>query len=182
MQSPEPIEMTASSQLIAKIESAEIATIKQMAYWSGLHENTVRDYRDGRIKHFGAESRFWNGVLAGLVARAGHTGELPPIAFEIAGLALHNIPIAIVNLFNLDQVSERTVGGMCRTVGTLCRNIGDVAESVGIIYDDGSVDRRDDPTISELTTKIDMTVARLLRLKARISIDRQSAAQGGPHS
>ncbi len=176
----EPIEMTYASQLLAKIEAADIATIKQLAYWSGLHENTIRDYRDGRIKHFGSESRFWNAVLVGMNERTG--GRPHPIVYEIVGLFLHSVPMTIVTSPVGEVLDGHSVGGACKRLGALARDVAAVAESIGEIYEDGRVDGADDPSIAEFVAKADQLIARVFGLKALIVKERSVAGSGGKAS
>jgi len=169
-------EMSHSSQLIGEIDAAGVASIKQMAFWSGLHENTVRDYRDGRIKHFGSEMRFWNGVLVGMSAE--HAPGFPGICFRVPGLLLKGTRMAVTSA-DLYVETKAPIHKMLRNFAPVHRDLAGAMESAADIFEDGHVDHFDDPTIAELNQKIDSGVARLMAIKAGIANERAKACARG---
>lgn len=173
----EPLEMTHSSQLIGELDASGLASLKQLAFWSGLHENTVRDYRDGRIKHFGSEMRFWNGVLQGLLSQ--HAPDIPGIAFRIIGLLIKGTRLAAVSAPSCGEPMPAGVDAMLKRFAPMLRDVANCMESAAEIYGDGHVDRADDPTIAELNQKVDILIHRLWAIKARVAQDRAAAAQKG---
>lgn len=169
MDEQEPIEMTHSAQLINELDASGLASLKQLAFWSGLHENTVRDYRDGRIRHFGSELRFWNGVICGLLQT--YAPAVPPICFRVVGLLLKGTGLHVSHCARPDEIAG-PLPVLLRQFAPLTRNLADTMEAAAQILEDGRVTASDDPNIAELESKADMLIARLLGIKHRIAAER----------
>lgn len=168
-------EMSHASQIISEIEASGLATLKQLAFWSGLHENTVRDYRDARIRHFGAESRFWNGVLVGLCRE--HNPAIPAVAFRIVGMLLKGSPLAAVGVMSPSLDDDRPLPNMMRQFSAIARDLADAADAAGNLYDAGEVDAARSASIAELESKIDRVISGAWRIKHRLGQAKHSGAQ-----
>lgn len=165
----EPIEMNYAAQLINQLDASGLATLKELAYWSGLHENTVRDYESGRIRHFGSESRFWNGVLIGLCRK--YAPSVPPIAYQIVSTFIKGTPMCIASAVAWSE-TESPLPTVFRQFGAIARALGDAADSAADIYRDGKVTQSDDPNIAALETQCDQIIARAWQVKSRIARER----------
>lgn len=166
----EEIEMTHASQLINELDASGAASIKEMAFWSGLHENTVRDYRDARIRHFGSETRFWNGVLQGLATKFQSGSH--PITFRILGMLLKGTPYSAITVPTTLTESDRPMPGFLSQFAGMNRDLADAADAVAQIYEDGRVDVRDSADIAELETKCDRMIQTAWQIKHRIGRDK----------
>ena len=160
------IEMTHASQLINELDASNAASIKELAFWSGLHENTVRDYRDGRIRHFGSESRFWNGVLQGLCQKFNNCP--PPVAFRVVGMLLKGTPLSAVCVPSSAQENDKPMASLFRQFAGMNRDLDDAAAAAAQIYEDGRVDARDSADIAELESKCDRIIMTAWQIKHRI--------------
>jgi len=163
----EPHEMSHSSQLIAELDAAGVAPLKQLGFWAGLHENTIRDYRDGRIKHFGTEMRFWNAVLVGLTAG----GAVHPFAFRITGMLLKGTPLAATSVKSF-QLRDENIAATLRRFAPMTRDLADAMDHAAAIYADGRVTAADDPNICELETKLDQLINQAWQIKHAIGRER----------
>lgn len=166
-------EMSQASQIISELDASNLATLKQIAMWSGLHENTVRDYRDGRIRHFGTETRFWNGVLNGLV-REYHPAT-PPVCFRIVALMLRNTPFALTSVGVYGE-TQTPLPVILKGFIAIAKDVSEAAESVMAILDDGKVTRADDPNIDQLNEKLDRAMSWAMQIKHSIGKAREGAA------
>lgn len=168
-------EMSYASQLLLEIEASGLATMKELAFWSGLHENTVRDYRESRIRHFGRETRFWNGVLLGLCAK--HSPAVPAICFRIVGMLLKGTPLAVVQLAGGAQAINAVpnLPGIIRLFLASQDDLVAAMQSSVNILEDGRVDVRDSADIAELESKIDTAIGRLWGIKYAIGKEREKA-------
>lgn len=165
-------EMSFAAQLITELEHSGLCEIKQLAFWSGLHENTVRDYRDGRIKHFGRETRFWNSVLVGLCAH--HAPAIPAVAFRIAAMLLKGTPLSAVTI----QGWKQSVAPLSTVLSNFIPAQEDLIaamKSAVQILEDNRVDVSDSPDIAELNNKIDQAISRLWQIKHVIAKEREKA-------
>lgn len=168
-------EMSYASQLLLEIEASGLATMKDLAFWSGLHENTVRDYRESRIRHFGRESRFWNGVLLGLCQK--HAPAIPAVCFRIAGIFLKGTPLTVAHLAGGAHAIHTlpTLPGIIRLFIASQEDLVAAMQSSVNILEDGRVDVRDSADIAELETKIDTAIGRLWAIKYAIGKAREGA-------
>lgn len=162
-------EMNYAAQLIGQLDAADVASFKEMAFWSGLHENTVRNYCDGSIKHFGSESRFWNGVLTGLCKK--FAPAVPPVAYRIVTMLTKGTPICIASVVPWGE-TEAPLPTVFRQFAAISRALGDAADSAADIYRDGAITANDDPTIAQLETQCDQIIARAWQVKARVARER----------
>lgn len=169
----EPEEMSQASQIILEIDAAGLASLKEMASWTHLHENTVRDYRDGRIRHFGVETRFWNGIVNGLLRK--YAPAIPPMVLKIGHLLFQNSPLCVVTYPHC-QMPDLPLPAMLRAFSGIARAGADAADSVISILADGKVDRADDPNIDELNQKLDAISAWCWQVKHQIAKQREGAA------
>lgn len=168
-------EMSHASQLITEIEASGLATLKQIAFWSGLHENTVRDYRDGRIRHFGAESRFWNGVLVGLCRH--HQPGIPEVCFRIIGMLLKGSPLAAVSVMAPALDDDRPLANVMHQFAAIARDLADAADAAATLYEQpGGVDAATNPSVAELESKIDRIINGAWRIKHRLGQAKHSGA------
>lgn len=167
------IEMTQASQMIAELDASGVASMKELAYWSGLHENTVRDYRDARIRHFGAESRFWNGVLQGLCRK--FSPATPAVVFRIVGMMLKGTPLSTVTIIENHGSGAAPIASLIRQFARMNRDLADAADAAAQIYEDGRVDARDDANIAELETKCDLIISTAWQIKHRIGQEKLAA-------
>lgn len=165
----EALEMSYAAQLVGQLDACDLGSYKEMAFWSGLHENTIRDYVSGRIKHFGSESRFWNGVLVGLCKK--FEPHVPPIAYRIVAMLTKGTPICVAQIVPFGE-TEAPLPTVFRQFGAIARALGDAADAAANIYRDGHVDAHDDANVAELETKCDQIIARAWQVKARIARER----------
>lgn len=168
-------EMSYASQLLLEIDAGGIASIKELAFWSGLHENTVRDYRESRIRHFGRETRFWNGVLVGLCAK--HAPGVPEVCFRIVAMLMKGTPLTAVQLVNTTPRIQAvaSLSGVMRTFLDSQSDLAAAMQSAVNILEDGRVDVRDNADIAELETKVDLAICRLWGIKHAIGKEREKA-------
>lgn len=169
------IEMSHASQLITEIEASGLATLKQLAFWSGLHENTVRDYRDARIRHFGSESRFWNGVVAGLCRQ--HYPAIPAVVFRISGMLLKNSPLAAVAVVGPMIDDTRPLPTLMHQFAAITRDLADAADAAAHLCDADAAAVATNPTVAELESKLDRVINNAWQIKSRIGQTKQEGAQ-----
>jgi len=169
----EPIEMTHSAQVIDEICHSGVATIKELAFWGGAHENTVYDYRTGRIKFFGSEMRFWNGVVAGLCSR--HAPAIPPIVFRIVGMLLKNSPLTACEVPTY-RLPAPPLGTSIRRFADMTQKLGAAMEASAAIFEDGRVTAADDPNIAEVESNLDQIISAAWQIKHGIAGERQKAS------
>lgn len=170
-------EMSHASQLITEIEASGLATLKQLAFWSGLHENTVRDYRDARIRHFGSESRFWNGVVTGLCRQ--HQPGIPEVCFRIVGMLLKGSPLAAVGILNSAPEDDRPLPNVMHQFAAVARDLADAADAAADLYEAGEVDAARSASIAELESKLDRVINGAWRIKHRLG---QAKHTGAPRA
>ncbi len=169
----EPSEMSASSQVINELDASGLASLKQLAFWSGLHENTVRDYRDGRIKHFGSEMRFWSGVLQGLMQQ--YHPAIPQIAFRICGMLLKGTTLTISAIKQPELRNTLDLATAINQFLKVNESVTAAMQSVVEILRDGRVDAGDDANIIELETMADVAITNLWQVKHCINMERRKA-------
>ena len=168
----EPPEMTQSSQLLNELDASGLAPLKRLAFWTHLHENTVRDYRDGRIRHFGREMRFWNGVLIGLDRE--YAPSLPAILFRITGMLLQGTRLCVSG--DVAPISISSLPAVMKVFAPMLSDLSGAMEATAAIAADGKVDWCDDPNIAELQIKLTRVIATALGINHAVARERQRAA------